>query len=99
MILVISLIISFELGAIAYFAWKNQKSVSKYWILGEQVNEELRRNNANWETLFSQWKLTFDREFAKRIEDIIKGKYESIPTVKMVCDDGVERELPIEQGW
>jgi hypothetical protein len=99
MILVISLIISFELGAIAYFAYKIYKSISKTWVLGELIKEEVDKSNRNWETLFAQWKLTFDREFAKRMEDIIKGKYESIPTVKMVCDDGVERELPIEQGW
>lgn len=95
-------IVSFS-AVCAYFAWKIYRVLCDSWVFYDNLLKETQDMNKDicekMNEMLAFAKLTFNQDFAKRLEETIKGKYNTTPTTMVLCDDGKERELPIEHGW
>ncbi len=87
---------------IAGCAWYLSKLV-KYqkdaWIVSANLDAELSDANKKADEILAFLKLTFNKDFAKKVEDVIHIR-ENIPaTVKVLCDDGKYHDLPEDRGF
>lgn len=74
-------------------------SLSNLWIYYSNAEKEQIDTNKKLDEVYAFLKLTFNKDFAKKIEDVMRIK-ENVPnTVKVRCDDGEEHELAVDDGF
>ena len=103
LIMILSVIINVSvialLAGIAYFLYKILAVLKDHWIFYDNMRGEYEETNKKMDDVLSFLKLTFNKDFAKKVEDVINIK-ENIPqTVRRMCDDGEYHEVPIDHGW
>ncbi len=73
--------------------------LKELWMYYNDAAKEQADTNAKLDEMSAFLKLTFSKDFAKKVEDVIHIK-ENIPeTVKVLCDDGKMHDLPVDVGW
>jgi len=93
----ICLLVGVIIGAI--FSIKIYRILCDTWIPYENINSEIERSNAKFDELMAFMKTTFNNEFAKKVEDIMRVKAGMPQTTKIKGDDGNEYEVPVDPGW
>jgi hypothetical protein len=87
------------LAGIAWYAHKLVELKKKEWISNEYMRGEAESLNRKLVEIHDFLKLTFNKDFAAKVEDIIKIKESTPATTKRMCDDGQYHEVAIDHGW
>jgi hypothetical protein len=95
----ISISIISLLAGIAWFLHKILKLNEQEWVVSQLIRGALEDNNAKMAEMVSFFKVTFNKDFAAKIEDIVRIKENAPATVRRLCDDGEYHEVPIDKGW
>lgn len=99
MILIALSIVIIELLLIAYCEFKRYALNRDSWIFYDNIFDELRTTNKKSDEVLAFLKLTFNRNFAQKIEDVMRIKSGAPQTIRRVCADGEEHEVPIDAGF
>jgi len=97
--IILLVVIAFFSGVCAYFAKKSYTASCDSWIFYDNILSEAQTTNRKLDELFAFLNLTFKEGFAKRVEEIVKGKYDAIPMTKIIGDDGNSYDVPIDHGF
>ncbi len=98
-IMMLSVFISIALSVAVFLLYKILCISKDNWIFYDTMRGEYEDTNRKLDEMLAFMKLTFNKDFAKKVEDVIRIK-ENIPTtVKIRCDDGLEHELPVDHGF
>lgn len=88
-----------HLGAMA----KEQAITNDYlkdlWMYYNTAAKEQADTNTKLDELTAFMKLTFNKDFAKKVEDVLRIKEDIPKTVMTLCDDGKYHDLPIDRDF
>ena len=87
------------LAGIAWYACKSANYLKDVWVYFNLASKEQADTNLKLDELLAFLKITFNKNFAEKLEDVIRAKEGLPPTVKVLCDDGKEHELPEDIGF
>ena len=100
---IITLIVSFSiavlLGVAVYYLRKNYIASCDAWIFYDNLRGEAEDMNKKLTELNAFMKLTFNKKFAERVEDIIKIKNGTPATTEIIGMDGKPYVVPVDQGY
>jgi len=97
--LIISFSIAVLLGAAVYYLRKNYIASCDAWVFYDNLRGEAEETNKKLDELIAFFKLTFNKEFAQRVEDIIKIKNGTPATTEIIGMDGKPYVVPVDIGW
>ncbi len=97
--IVAAILICIFSAASAWFLYKLVRYQKDAWIVSSNLHAELSDANKKAEEIMAFLKLTFNKDFAKKVEDVIHIKEGMPPTVKVLCDDGKYHDLPEDRGF
>jgi hypothetical protein len=87
------------LAGCAWYLSKLVKHQKDAWVSFTNLQAEMSDANKRSAEILAFLKLTFNKDFAKKVEDVIRIKENTPPTVKILCDDGKWHDLPEDRGF
>lgn len=87
------------LAGCAWYLSKIMRFQKDSWISFTNLHAELSDMNKQIKEVQAFLKLTFNKKFADKVEDMIHIKENILSTVKVLCDDGKYHELPEDRGF
>ena len=84
------------LAVIAVYSVKSYKS---RWLDSETAAIASKETNEKLDAILAFMKTTFNKEFAAKVEDLIRMENPKGQTMRRLCDDGETHEVPIDPGW
>lgn len=87
------------LAGIAWYASKTAAYMKDVWIYFNLAAKEQGDANKRLDEIAAFLRLLFKKGHAEEIKDILRAKENAPRTVKVLCDDGEERELPMDEGF
>ena len=83
----------------AWYLSKIMKFQKDSWVSFANLHAEMSDVNKQIKEIHAFLKLTFNKKFADKVEDMIHIK-ENIPaTVRVLCDDNKWHDLPEDKGF
>ena len=87
------------LAGIAWYLSRMTNYLKDVWVYFNLASKEQADTNLKLDEMLAFLKITFNKNFAEKLEDVIRAKEGLPPTVKVLCDDGKEHELPEDIGF
>ena len=84
---------------LAVIAVYSVKSYNSRWLDSETAAIASKETNEKLDEILAFMKTTFNKEFASKVEDLIRMDHGRPSTMRKICDDGEVHEVPIDLGW